>query len=95
MAPKGVIRDCVRVAGYEPSVGNKFSKMIGKCATLQEAYEENPEIEEYLNTDPSIKELWDIALKLENLKKSASTHACGHIPTFDRCEDLFDINKIC
>ena len=89
MAAKGVIKDCVRVAGYEPSVGNKFSKMIGKCKSLNEAYDTNPEIEDYLKTDDSIRELWNIALKLENLKKSASTHACGHIPTYEKCEDLF------
>ncbi len=89
MAAKGVVRDCVRVAGYDPSVGNQFSKMIGSSPSLQEAYDTNPEIEEYLNTDPSIKKLWNIALKLENLKKSASTHACGHIPTYEKCEDLF------
>ena len=89
MAAKGVIRDCVRVAGYAPEVGNKFSKMIGTCETLKEAYDTNPEIKKYLETDPEIGKLWNIALKLENLKKSASTHACGHIPTFEKCEDLF------
>ncbi len=89
MAAKGVIRDCVRVAGYEPAVGNNFSKMIGNEPSLRDAYSHNPEIEEYLKTDPSIRKLWNIALLLEGLKKSSSTHACGHIPTYDKCEDRF------
>ena len=89
MAAKGVVKDCARVAGYEPAVGNKLSKMIGDSASLKEAYENNPEIEDYLSTDKSIRKLWEIATKLEGLKRSASTHACGHIPTYEKCEDLF------
>ena len=36
-----------------------------------------------------LEKIWDISLKLEGTKKSASTHACGHIPTPVPCEQLF------
>ena len=91
MFAKSVIRDCARVAGYEASVGNTLAKMIPNDAsiTLDEAYAMNPDIGQYLATDEKIRKLWDIAKKLEGLKKSAGTHACGHIPTPVPCEELF------
>ncbi len=77
-------------------MGNKLAKMIPKKpaedkdeVTLTRAYELNPEIEEYLATDESIRKLWMIASRLEGCKKASSSHACGHIPTPIPCEDLF------
>lgn len=94
MLAKGVVRDCARVAGYEAAVGAKLSKLIpGELGmTLNKAYEHVPELREYIESDDKIKELWDTALKLENLKKSTSTHACGHIPTPVPCEELFPVS---
>lgn len=94
MLAKGVIRDCVRVAGYPADVGNKLAKLIpGELGiTLEQAWEKEPELEEFVESDPSIQKLWNIALKLEGLKKSAGTHACGHIPTPVPCEDLFPVS---
>ncbi len=93
---KGIIRDCARVAGYPPEVGNKLAKMIPKKQqddkeemTLTRAYDLNPEIEEYLSTDESIRKLWVMASKLEGCKKASSSHACGHIAVPVPCEELF------
>ena len=60
--------------------------------TLKKAVEANPELLEYIDSDPKIKHLWNIALRLEGLKKAVSTHACGHIPTPVPCEDLFPVS---
>lgn len=103
MLAKGVLRDCARVAGYEASTGAMLSKLIPSSAldskgnkvtnvTLQMAWNANPEIKEILDSDSGLKEVWDIACKLEGLKKSASTHACGHIPTPIPCEQLFPVS---
>jgi len=89
MAAKGVLRDCVRVAGLPVSVGNDLSKFIPKDASLMEAWEMNGELRDYVGNDSQIKKVWDIALILEGTKTSASTHACGHIPTPQPCEELF------
>lgn len=88
MLAKGVIKDCLRTADYPVSMGNDFSKMIGDFSTLQEAYDANPEISEYIENN-NLQKVWNIALKLEGLKKSAGTHACGHIPTPIPAEELF------
>ena len=94
---KSIVRDCARVAGYDPSVGNKLAKMIpaksdnedDKEVSLTVAYRMNPEIEEYLATDPSIRKLWNIAVKLQGCFRSVSVHACGHVSTPVPCEELF------
>ena len=94
MLAKGVLRDCARVAGYPASVGSKLASFIPTelGITLDQAYAKNPEIAEYLNAEPALKKVWEVARKLEGTKKSAGTHACGHIPTPVPCEQLFPVS---
>lgn len=94
MLPKGVLRDCARVAGYSAAVGTALAKMIPDepKITLQAAYNKNPEIKDLISSDPGYMKLWKIGEKLEGVKKAASTHACGHIPTPVPCEELFPVS---
>lgn len=94
MLAKGVLRDCARIAGYPPFVGDTLAKMIPNEVgmTLDKAYEENSDIENYLESNPEYEKLWDIAKKLEGTIKSVGTHACGHIPTPVPCEELFPVS---
>lgn len=90
MAAKGVLKDCTRVADQPVAVGVKLSKFITDPKwSLSDAWEYNPDLQDYVNSDPEIKKIWDIALRIEGTKKSASSHACGHIPTPLPCEELF------
>ena len=91
MAAKDVLKSCAKVSGIENhvSVGNKLAKFVTDNQKLTEAWNSDPELQEYVHSDPRIEKIWDIALKLEGTKKSASTHACGHIPTPVPCEQLF------
>ncbi len=91
MLAKGVLRDCARAAGFPPSIGNALAAKVPNelGITLSEAYEKNPELQTYLKDNPQLEKLWQIALKLEGTKKSAGSHACGHIPTPVPCEELF------
>lgn len=89
---KQVLKDTARVAGLSVAEGNLLSGLIpggDPKMTLTKAMKQNPEIESTLNSNPRYRKVWDIALKLEGLKKSAGTHACGHIPTPRPCEELF------
>lgn len=88
---KMVIRDTCRVAGLSVAEASAITKLIpnGSEVTLKKAWDENPELRNLIEGNDSYKEVWDIALKLEGLKKSAGTHACGHIPTPVPCEELF------
>jgi len=91
MLAKGVLKDCARVAGYEPAIGTKLSSFIPNeiGITLESAFDNNPELREFVESDADIEKLWNIALKLEGVKRTTSVHACGHIPTPVPCEDLF------
>lgn len=102
MKAKNVLRDCARVAGYPVSVGSALAKFIPdkllddkggttNKVTLKECYKQIPELADYIR-DYGLEELWNVALKLEGLKKSASTHACGHIPTPVPCEELYPVS---
>ncbi len=94
MLAKGVLRDVARVGGFPVSVGNKLASLIPneKDITLSKAWELNQELRDYVQNEPGVEKLWNIALKLEGTKKSPSTHACGHIPTPVPCEDLFPVS---
>jgi DNA polymerase-3 subunit alpha len=100
---KQVIRDMGSVAGLEQAEINKFAKLIPKNLTLvgyekqkngqtvkvEGAWETSKELRDFVDSDPKYRQIWDIAVRLEGTKKSASTHACGHIPTPVPCEQLF------
>lgn len=93
MNAKGIIRDIASVAGYPPAVGAEIAGLIPEDPkiTLEKAWELNPELQKFINSDSGYQKLWDIARKLEGTKKSPSTHACGHIPTPVPCEELFPV----
>lgn len=93
LQPKGILRDVARVAGYPVSTGSMLASLIpdDPKITLSKAWEMNPAPQEYVQSEDGLKELWDIALKLEGTRKALSTHACGHIPTPVPCEELFPV----
>ncbi len=103
MKAKNVLRDSARVAGYPVSTGNTLAKFVPdkimdtkknemtNNVTLEKCYDQIPELVAYIEEN-NLEELWEVALKLEGLKKSASTHACGHIPTPVPCEELYPVS---
>lgn len=95
MQAKSVLRDMVRTAGLPASDGNRLAKMIPNenKITLDMAYEMNPDLREEIDNHEELKEIWEIAKKIEGTKKAASTHACGHICVPEKCEELFPVLK--
>lgn len=92
MKAKNVLKGCAKVSGIENHVvvGNKLAKFIlDDKQKLKDAWSQNPELQAYIHSDSRLEKIWEIALKLEGTKKSAGTHACGHIPTPVPCEQLF------
>jgi len=76
---KAAVRDVGRALGYTPTQINDIAKLVPEelGITVQEAIEQNPELQQLYNADPKIKELFDIATRLEGLCRSAGTHAAG------------------
>ena len=85
MAARRVIRDVGRVLDYPYSETDKLAKMIQMEVhiTIPKALEQNREFKELYESNPSVKQLIDIAIKLEGLPRQASTHACGIVITKD------------
>ena len=78
LGAKNVIRDVARVLGIPYSESEKITKLISKepKITLAKAMEEEPRLGE-LEKDPKYSELFQLARKLEGLKRNSSIHASG------------------
>ncbi len=78
MAARAVVRDVGRALDVPLAEIDVLAKKIpnGPGATLPGAIEADPDLQE-LAQDPRYKELFDISLRLEGLKRHASTHAAG------------------
>lgn len=75
-----VIRDVGRALGFKPKEIDPIAKLITPHPEVKLAGEVlRPEIQELMQRHPKIKELFDLALKLEGLPRHASQHAAGVI----------------
>lgn len=76
---KAVIRDVGRVLQIPYPVVDRLSKLVPNTLgiTLKDALEQEPEFEKEAAADENIRQLLEIALKLEGLYRNSSTHAAG------------------
>ncbi|WP_270991554.1 DNA polymerase III subunit alpha [Campylobacter upsaliensis] len=76
---KGVIRDVARVLDISLQDVDEFIKLVPEelKITLDEAYEKEPKIKEFIEKHPKGKELWEYAKALEGLNRNAGIHAAG------------------
>ncbi len=76
---KGVIRDVARVLDISLQDVDEFIKLVPEelKITLDEAYEKEPKIKEFIEKHPKGKELWEYAKALEVLNRNAGMHAAG------------------
>jgi len=79
MAAKAAVRDVARVMGLPYAVGDKVSKLIPFALnmTLERALNESDKLRELRDSDPQVKELIEMAQKVEGMPRNASTHAAG------------------
>lgn len=79
MMAKGVIKDVARVMGFPFQDANHLTELIPDQLkiTLAEAIEKEPQLSEMINSNPRVKQLFDICFKLEGLTRHASKHAAG------------------
>ncbi len=81
---KSAIKDVGRVMGIPLADVNAISKLIpgDPKATLHKALEEVNELKEF-QKDPKLKKLFDIALKVEGLRRQTGVHAAGVVISKD------------
>lgn len=77
---RAAIRDCGRVLGMNLAEVDKICKMIPSLPvgiTIDQALEENPDLQETYKTRSEARTLIDTARKLEGLNRSVGVHAAG------------------
>ncbi len=81
MAAKAAIRDVGRAMDMPYAEVDRIAKLIPNTLkiTIEEALKAEPQLRELCDTNPQVKELIDIAMRLEGLNRHASTHAAGVI----------------
>ncbi|RDU59325.1 DNA polymerase III subunit alpha [Helicobacter marmotae] len=97
---KGVIRDVARVLNMPYNDADAFAKLIpaelgitltkhiGKDGKEKDgAWEKEPKLREFVNSNPLAKQVWDYAVLLEGLKRNAGTHAAAIV--IDSKEELW------
>src|SRR3989441_2736508 len=79
MAARGVIRDTGRGMEMTYAEVDKIAKMVPAelHITLDKALDQNPDLKNLVQNDARVKELLDVAKRLEGLARHASTHAAG------------------
>jgi DNA polymerase-3 subunit alpha len=79
MAARGVIKDTGRGMEMPYAEVDRIAKMIPAelHITLEKAMAQNPDLKSLIQNDGRVRELIDIAKRLEGLARHASTHAAG------------------
>jgi DNA polymerase III subunit alpha len=82
MMARGAVKDVARAMGFPYDMGDKISKLIpmgaqGFPMTIERAMEMVPEITEMYDSDKGVKEIIDMAKRLEGGARHISVHAAG------------------
>jgi DNA polymerase-3 subunit alpha len=79
MKARAVVRDVARVLRFPFEDADRLAKKIPATLgiTLKEALEQDGELRQQYETEPAVRELFQIAFRLEGLARHASTHAAG------------------
>ena len=79
MAAKAVVRDVARVQGKPYALADKLSKMIPfePGITLKKAFDLEPQLVEFVESDEDVQEIMEMAYKLEGVTRNVGRHAGG------------------
>lgn len=96
MAIKQAIRDVGRALDTPLSQVDLLAKLVIPSKTFEENLKE-PKVIEYLNANPNLKKVYNIASKFSGLKRHISVHACGIVMSkkdLDETIPLYKDNEI-
>jgi DNA polymerase-3 subunit alpha len=95
MAARGVIRDVGRALDMAYGDVDRIAKLVPEVLgiTLEKALKQEPKLNELANAEPNVRELLDVALRLEGLARHASTHAAGVVVAPDVMEEFCPVYK--
>ncbi len=92
---RGVIRDVGRALNLPYSKCDMTAKMVPSelGMTLTKALETSRELKDAYDTDPEIKNLIDMSLKLEGLPRHTSMHAAGVVIARENVDEYVPLSK--
>lgn len=95
MSAKAVIRDVGRALDLAYGDVDRIAKLVPEVLniTLDQALKQEPKLNEMAAADARVKELLEIALRLEGLTRHASTHAAGVVVAPDTMEEFCPVYK--
>jgi len=98
MAARAAVRDVGRVLGMTFQEVDQVAKAIpppvqGRHIPLAKSKDESPELRNLYHGDPRVKQLIDLAIKLEGTARHASQHACGIVIGPDKLECYAPLQK--
>lgn len=82
MMARGAVRDVARALGYEYALGDRIAKLIplgsqGFAMTIDRAFDLVPELKEIYEKEADVKEIINMAKKIEGCARHISVHAAG------------------
>jgi len=95
MQARAVIRDVGRAMNIPYAEVDKVAKLIPMVLkiTLKSALEMEPRLRELYESNPEMKELIDVAQRLEGISRHASTHAAGIVISPEPLTDFLPLYK--
>jgi DNA polymerase III subunit alpha len=94
MAARSVVRDVGRVLGVAYSTTDHLAKLIPYGLTLRVATEKVAELHELYQSDPTVKKIVDIGLRLEGLARNTSTHAAGVVVAARPLQEIVPLMRL-
>jgi DNA polymerase-3 subunit alpha len=98
MASKAAIKDVGRALEMPYAEVDKIAKMIpppvrGRNVSISDAIKQNPELRRAINTDDRVRDVIEIAQRLEGCSRHASVHAAGVVISPRPLYELVPISK--
>lgn len=93
---KAAIRDVSRALAIPLPRVDEICKMVPETLNIKlaDAIKESADLQDAYNQDPQIQEMLDIALRLEGLARSAGTHAAGVVVSDKPLDELIPLQTI-
>ena len=91
LGAKQVIRDVGRVLNIKISILDAISRNLSE--TLSASYQTNDTLRKLINSDTTLKKLWDISLHIEGLPRHTSLHAAGIIISRKNLDECIPLTK--
>jgi DNA polymerase-3 subunit alpha len=95
MAARAAIRDVARAIDYPYADADRLAKLVpeGVKMTIRDALKLEPQLKDAYEGDDTVRELIDVAMRLEGLARHASTHAAGVVISPDPLTDYTPLYK--